>query len=64
MLSIKNVTEATLRLNSNVAANSNDKTNFPHDSLLTNTKNFRLPKAFANGSSANTKEFQKFIFLK
>ena len=35
--------------------NSNDETNFPHKLLLINTQVSRLPKAFANDSSANIK---------
>ena len=35
---IKNVTEVTLKLSSNAARDSNDKTNFPHKLLLTNTQ--------------------------
>ena len=35
--------------------NSNDKVNFAHKLLLTNTKNLRLPKVFVNNSSANIK---------
>ena len=46
---IKNYTEVTLNLSSNVIGDSNDKTHFPHKLLL------RLCKAFANGSSANIK---------
>ena len=34
---------------------SNDETNFPHKSLLTNTLSFKIRKALANGSSANAK---------
>ena len=34
---------------------SNDETNFPHKSLLTNKHVSRLHKAFTNGSSANIK---------
>ena len=37
---IKNGTEVTLNLPSNVIGNSNDKNNFPHKILLTNTKSF------------------------
>ena len=33
---IKNETEVVLRLSSNMAGNSDDKTNFPHKLLLTN----------------------------
>ena len=52
---IKNGTEETLKLSSNVVCYSNDETNFPHKLLLTNTKVPRLRKTFANGSSANIK---------
>ena len=37
---IKNGTEVTSNLPSNVIGNSNDKNNFPHKILLTNTKSF------------------------
>ena len=52
---IKNVTEVTLILSSNVVGHFIDDNNFPHKLLLTNTKVSKLPKAFANGFSANTK---------
>ena len=52
---IKNGTEVTLKLSSNVAGDSNDETNFPHKLLLTNTQVSRLCKAFTNGSSAKIK---------
>ena len=52
---IKNGARVTLKLSSNVAGYSNDKTNFPHKLLLTNTQVFRFCKAFANGLSANIK---------
>ena len=51
---IKNNTEVTLKIPSNVADDSNDENNFPHKLLLTNTSVLKLRKAFANGSSANT----------
>ena len=35
---IKNGTEVTLNLSSNIIGNSNDKNNFPHKLLLTNTQ--------------------------
>ena len=50
---IKNGTEVTLILSSNIADNSNDETNFLHKLLLTNTQISRLRKSFANKSSAN-----------
>ena len=52
---IKNSTEVTLKLTSNVAGNFNDENNFPHKLLLTNTQVSRIRKAFANNSSANIK---------
>ena len=35
---IKNGTEVTLKLSSNIAGDSNDEKNFPHKLLLTNTQ--------------------------
>ena len=52
---IRNGSEVTLRLSSNIIGNSNDETNFPHRLLLTNTYVPRLHKSFANNSSANIK---------
>ena len=54
-LGIKNVNEVTLKISPNVIGDSNDENNFPHKLLLTNTQVSRLPKDFANGSSANVK---------
>ena len=45
---IKNETEVVLRLSSNMIGDSNDKTNFPHELLLTNRQVANLRKAFAN----------------
>ena len=52
---IKNETEVTLKLSSNVVGDSNDENKFPRKFLLTNTQVLKTRKAFANGSSANTK---------
>ena len=52
---IKNGTEVTVNLSSNVVDDSNDENNFLHNLLLTNTKVLRLRKAFANGLLANIK---------
>ena len=52
---IKNGTEVTLDSLSNTVGDSNDKNNFLHKLLLTNTQVSKLCKAFANGSSANIK---------
>ena len=52
---IKNGTEVTLNLSSNLIGNSN-KTNFPHKLLLlTNPQVPKICKGFPNGSSANIK---------
>ena len=50
---IKNGTEATLEISSDVVGDSNDENNFPHKLLLTNTQVLRLRKAFADNSSTN-----------
>ena len=52
---IKNGTEATLNLSSNVVGDSNDENNFLHKLSLTNTQVSKLHKVFANGLSANIK---------
>ena len=52
---IKNRTEVTLKISSNIAGDSNDENNLPHKLLLTNTQVSKLHKAFANNSSANIK---------
>ena len=52
---IKNETEVTLNLSSNLTGSPNDKTNFPHKLLLTDTQISKIRKAFANGSLANIK---------
>ena len=52
---MKNSSEVTLKILSNVVGDSNDANNFPHKLLLTNTQVLRLHKAFANGSTANMK---------
>ena len=52
---IKNGTEATLKLSSNVIGDFNDETNFQHKLLLTNTQDLRLCKAFTNNFSADIK---------
>ena len=52
---IKNGTEVTLSLLSNIIGNSNEtnETNFLHKWLLTNTQVSRLRKVFTNDSSTN-----------
>ena len=52
---IKNGTEVTLKLSSNIVDDSNDEKTCPHKLLLNNTQVSRRRKAFANNSSVNTK---------
>ena len=52
---IKNQTDAVLRLSSNVVGNSNNETNFSHKLLLTNRQILSLRKAFANHTSVDIK---------
>ena len=52
---IKNGTEVTLKLSSNVFGDSNDENNFLHRLSLTNTQVSRLCRNFANNSSSNIK---------
>ena len=58
---IKNCTQITLTLSSNIIGN--DETNFSHVLLLTNTQVSKIHKVFANSSVANIK-FQKLNCLK
>ena len=52
---IKNGTEITLKISSNIVGDSNDENNYPHKLLLTNTQASKLRNAFADNSSANIK---------
>ena len=52
---IKNGTEVTLKISSNVFGDSSYENNFRHKLLLANKQVLRLRKALANGSSANVK---------
>ena len=52
---IKNESEVVLRLSSNMIGDSNDKTNFPHELLLTNRQVANLRKAFSSYLSADIK---------
>ena len=52
---IKNGTEVTLNLSSNVIGDFNDETNFPHKLLLNDRQVSRFRKAFPNNSPANIK---------
>ena len=53
--SIKNETDVVLRISSNMVGDSNDNTNFPYESLLTNRQVANIRKAFANHSSIDIK---------
>ena len=50
---MKNGTEVTLNISSNLIGNFNDKTNFPNKLLLTDTQVSKIRVTFAIGSSAN-----------
>ena len=52
---MKNGTEVTLNLSSNLIRSYNDQTNFPNKLSLTDTQVSNICKAFANGSLANIK---------
>ena len=52
---IKNGTEVTLKILSNVVGNSNDENNFTNKFLLTNAQVSRLSETFENNSLANIK---------
>ena len=52
---LKNGTEVTSNLSSNVIGDSNGETNVSHKLLLTNTQVSGICKIFLNNSSANIK---------
>ena len=52
---IKNKNDAVIRLSPNMIGDSNDKTNFPHELLLTDRQVSSIRKAFANNSSVDIK---------
>ena len=54
-LGIKNRTEVTLKISSNIIGDSNHKNNFLYKFLLTNTQVSKLRKAFVDDSSVNIK---------
>ena len=60
---IKNENDAVIRLSPNMRGDSNNKTNFPHELLLTGRQVSSIRKAFSNNSSANIK-FQKHNYQK
>ena len=52
---IKNENDVVIRLSFNVIGDSNDKTNFPHDLLLTDRQVSSICKPFADNSSVDIK---------
>ena len=58
---IKNGTEVTMKLPSNVVGDSNNDNNFPHKSRLTYTQVSNLRETFANSSSANIKLSKTYL---
>ena len=52
---IKNENDVVTRLSPNMIGDSNDKTNFPHELLLTNRQVSSNRKAFANNSPDDIK---------
>ena len=55
---MKNETEVVLRLSPKMIGDSNDKTNFPHELLLTDRQVSNIRETFANHSSAGIKFFK------
>ena len=51
LMVIKNGTEVTLKISSNVVGDSNDENNFPHKLLLINAQFLRFREAFPNSSA-------------
>ena len=52
---IKNENDVVIRLSPNMIGDSNDKTNFPHELLLTGRQVSSTRKAFSNNSSVDIK---------
>ena len=61
---LKNGTEVTLNLSSNLTRNFIDKTNFPHKTLLNHAQAAKIREAFANhcGKSMEIRSFFWFLF--
>ena len=57
---IKNENDVVIRLSPNMIGDSNDKTNFPYELLLTDRQVSSICKAFSNNSSIDIK-FSKMI---
>ena len=52
---IKNENDAVITLSPNMVGDSNDKTNFPHELLLTDRQVSSIRKSFSNNSSVDIK---------
>ena len=60
---IKNENDVVIRLSLNMIGDSNDKSNFLHELLLTKRQISSIRKAFANNSSVDL-NFQKLNYQK
>ena len=60
---IKNENDVVIRLSPNMIGDSNDKSNFPHELLLTDRQVSSILKAFSNNSSVDI-EFSKIQLSK
>ena len=58
---IKNENDVVIRLSPNMIGDSNDRTNFPHELLLTDRHVSSIRKAFSNNSSVDIKIFKNSI---
>ena len=52
-VAIKNETDVLIRLSPNMIGDSNNKTSFPYELLLTDSHVSSIPKAFTNNSSVD-----------
>ena len=56
---MKNSTEVPLKLSSNIVCDSEDKNNFPHKLLLTNTQVSKLRNTFTNNIRLSKTQLHK-----
>ena len=61
---ITNSAEVALKLSLNIADDSKDENKFQRNLILTNTQVSKLPKNFANNSSANIKFLKTQLYKK
>ena len=60
---LKNSTEVTLKLSSNIIGGSNNENNFSRIFLLTNRQILKIRKVFANGYSVNIKLSKTQLYI-